>query len=182
MMGAYPAFKKEPGMPNGIFPVPPLDSQPSRTGRTRPGLALRMRTWWRRDRLDDELAHGVHPATSAELTLRAEQLRSPEMRSQLAGGLVEALESAGTFEPLTVNVQPQPDDLRDCADEVLDLVLRLRDEQPVDVRGTAMTARLLTDGGSPLFRGGRNLCDAVRSARLALEPTVRAAEHLPTPA
>jgi hypothetical protein len=64
-------------MPNGIFPVPQFHSHPSQSADRRTGLALRTRTWWRRDRLDEQLAHGADPATSAELTLRAAQLRSP---------------------------------------------------------------------------------------------------------
>jgi hypothetical protein len=51
-------------------------------------------------------------------------------------------------------------------------VERLRDEQPVDIRGAAMTARLLTDGAGPLYRpGAQSLRDALHSARFALDAT-----------
>ena len=73
-MLVYPQ-PKEADMPNGIFPVPQFHSYPSRTATTRPGIALRMRTRWKRRGLDDELARGADPAASAELTLRAAQLR-----------------------------------------------------------------------------------------------------------
>ncbi|MGH3994624.1 MAG: hypothetical protein ACRDSN_19455, partial [Pseudonocardiaceae bacterium] len=58
---------KEADMPNGIFPVPPFDSRPSHTTDTRPSLAVRIRTWLRRNHLDEELAHGADPDTTAEL-------------------------------------------------------------------------------------------------------------------
>lgn len=68
-------------MPNGIFPLPQFHPHPSRSAGRRPRLMLRMRTWWRRDRLDEQLARDVDPATSAELTLRAAQVHSPTRRS-----------------------------------------------------------------------------------------------------
>jgi hypothetical protein len=89
-------------MPNGIFPVPPFDSRPGDTASRRPSLAVRTRTWWRRNRLDDELAHGADPATSAELSLRAAQLRSRSERSRLANALVEALGNARRGAPVTL--------------------------------------------------------------------------------
>jgi hypothetical protein len=45
-------------MPNGIFPVPEFRPVPA---RTRLSLAVRIRTRWRRDRLDKELSHGADP-------------------------------------------------------------------------------------------------------------------------
>jgi hypothetical protein len=93
-------------MPNGIFPVPPFDSPFSHTAATRPGLAVRLRTWFRRNRLDEELARGLDPATSAELSLRAAQLRSPGERSRLANGLVETLGDARRGEPVSLMSRP----------------------------------------------------------------------------
>ena len=81
-------------MPSRVFPVPKFRSEPRRTVVKRPSLAVRIRTRWRRSRLDDELARGTVPAYSAELTLRAAQLRSPAERSRLANALVEALGAA----------------------------------------------------------------------------------------
>ena len=54
---------------------------------------------------------------------------------------------------------------------MLALALRLQDEQPIEIRGAAMTARLLRDGAVPLDQDGtQNLGHAVRAARLALDP------------
>ena len=172
-------YPKEADMPNGIFPVPHLYSYPSRAAGSQPGFALRLRTRWRRRRLDEALAHGADPATSAELTLRAAQLRSPALRSQLANSLVKSLDDARAPERLTIKLQPHRAEIRDSADELLALVLRLQDNQPVDVRGAAMTALLLTEGASPLDAdSGRDLRHAVRSARLALDAAASTAQAL----
>jgi hypothetical protein len=161
-------------MPSGIFPVPEFRSKPSRTVRTRPGLAVRIRTRWRRNRLDDELARGVDPAASSELGLRAAQLRSPAGRSRLANALMEALGDArgpnlGAFR---IKTRRQHEAIRECADDLTALVLRLRGDQPIAVRGAAMTARLLNNGASPLHRdNAQNLRHAIRAAQVALDAT-----------
>jgi hypothetical protein len=168
-------------MPNGIFPVPEFRSDPSRAVRTRPSLAVRIRTRWRRKRLDEELAHGTDPSVSPELRLRAAQLRAPAERSRLANALVEALGDArgpnlGAFR---VKTRRQHAAIRDYADDVLALVARLRDERPIDVRGAAMTARLVNNGAGPLHReSGQELRDALLAARVALDVTQRAAPDL----
>jgi hypothetical protein len=62
--------------------------------------------------------------------------------------------------------------IRGHAGDVYRLARRLRDDDGVDVRGTAMAARLLSDGAGPLYRGGNgDLAFAARAARLALDPT-----------
>jgi hypothetical protein len=51
------------------------------------GLWLRLVTWSRSSALDRELAAGVDPLTSDELSLRAGQLQSAKSRNRLACGL-----------------------------------------------------------------------------------------------
>lgn len=90
-------------MPNGTYPIP--TGLPIRNGRapqlrrSRPGVGLQLRSWWRRDRLDERLAQGTDPRMSAELMLRARQLGSGAERTRLAeaveGVLREAREPAG---------------------------------------------------------------------------------------
>ena len=149
-------------MPNGIFPVPPFDSRPSHTTDTRPSLAVRIRTWLRRNHLDEELAHGADPDTTAELSRR---LRSPGERPQLANALVEALGDARRGTPVTI------------------WAARLRDDRPAGVRGAAMATRLLTDRSSPLYReGGQELPHAIHAARFALDAAAPATQDLATAA
>jgi hypothetical protein len=170
-------------MPNGTYPSPQLDPYSNRP--TKPsGVGVRMRTRWRRARLDDELARGASPTASAELTLRAAQLRSPVVRSRLVGALVRKLDDARQPEPDVIKVRwAQRAGIRDCADDLLALARRLGDKQPVDVRGAAMTARLLSDKSSSLNQDdGHNLRHALRAARLALDTTDPTAEDLPAAA
>jgi hypothetical protein len=170
----------EADMPNGIFPVPEFRPVPA---RTRLSLAVRIRTRWRRDRLDKELSHGADPATTDELRLRATQLRSPAVRAQLANALVERLGDARRNEPMTLTTRPQRAEVRNHADDLLALVERLRDDRPVNVRGAAMTARLANEGASPLYRhGGQDLQGAARAARRLLDTTGAGREDLATAA
>ena len=166
-------------MPNGIFPVPAFDSRPGHGAGTRPSLAVRMRARWRRNRLDEQLAHGADPATSPELELRAAQLRSRGERSRIANALVEILGDARKGAPVTIKVRPQRAQIRATADDLLELVGRLRDDQPVSVRGAARAARLLSDPASPLRRHSeQGLQHAIGAARFALDATGPAAHDL----
>lgn len=172
-------------MPPGVFPVPKFRTTGRRSARTDASLALRLRTRWRRNRLDEKLAHGADPGTSAELRLRAAQLRSPAERARLANALVEALGEArgpnlGAF---TANARRRDASIREYANDLLALVLRLRDDQTVDVRGAAMAALLVHDDASPLHRSrGQDLKHEVRAARLALDATGSNTQDLATAA
>jgi hypothetical protein len=170
-------------MPNGTHPNPQLDRYSNRPTKP-PGAGVRMRTRWRRARLDEELAGGASPTASGELTLRATQLDSPVVRSRLVGALVRRLDDARQLEPDAIKVRwAQRSAIQDCADDLLALARRLGDQQPVEVRGAAMTARLLSDKASPLNQAdGHNLRHALRAARLALDATDPTAEDLPAAA
>jgi hypothetical protein len=176
MLG-YPQ-PKEADMPNGVFPVPQFHSYARRTA-TRSGLVLRMRTRWRRRRLEEELSHGANPAASAELTQRAAQLRSPAARLRLANTLAKTLDEARQPQLWSMKLQPQRAEIRGCADDLLGLVARLRGHDPVHARGMAMTARLMTAGTSRLDPdSGEGLRLAVRAARLALDGPTRTRQDL----
>jgi hypothetical protein len=164
-------------MPNGIFPVPQFHSHPG----PGPALGHRLRTRWSQDRLDRELASGADPAASPELTLRAAQLQSPAVRSRLANAIVEMLGRA--HEPnlgrFTVTGEQQHAEIREYADNLRALVARLRDDRPIDIQGAAMTARLVNDRSSPLYRpGDQSLGSAVLSARLALDRSAHVRQDL----
>jgi hypothetical protein len=134
-----------------------------------------------RSRLDEELARGTDPAASSELALRAAQLRSREERSRLANSLIEALgdprgPKLGAFGRRT---RQRHEAIRDSADELLALALRLRDAEPIAVRGAAMTALLVRGPSSPLRYGdGRGLHYAIRAAQVALGARDRGAHGL----
>jgi hypothetical protein len=168
---------KEADMPNGIFPGTLYHSRPS----PGPSLGFRLRTRWRRDRLDRELASGADPAASPELALRAAQLQSRAVRSRLANAIVGMLERA--HEPnlgrVTVAGREQRADIREYSDNLRALVARLRDDRPIDIQGAAMTARLVNDGSSPLYRAGdQGLGSALLSARLALDRSAQVRQDL----
>ena len=135
-------------------------------------LGTHLTTRLRRTSLDRELAQGADPDARAGLARRAEQLRSPEERTRIANALVEAVGDARRNEPVTPRPRPQRAVVREAADELLALALRLRGEEPVGVRGAAMAAWLTGDRSSPLHRHDRgSLHDAVRAAIAALDDT-----------
>ena len=135
-------------------------------------LGTHLSTRLRRTRLDRELAQGADAGARAELARRAEQLRSPEERARIANALVEAVGDARRNEPVTLRPRPQRAVVREAADELLALALRLRDDQPVSVRGAAMAAWLAGDRSSPLHRHARgSLHEAVTAAVAALDDT-----------
>jgi hypothetical protein len=171
-------------MPSGVFPVPQFRSAPDRSDRM--SLGVRLRTRFTRNRLDAELAQAGDPSASAELMLRATQLHSPRERSRLANALIEALGRArgpnlGAFTP---KGRRRDAAIRQAADEVLALAIRLRDDRSIEVEGAAMADLLVSDRSSSLHRGpAQELQAAAEAARLALEsPTASAREDLRTAA
>lgn len=168
-------------MPNGVFPVPKFRPTPERAGGTHPSLAARWRLRWRRSRLDEELARGTDPGASSELALRATQLRSREERSRLANSLIEAVGDArgpnlGAF---SIRTRQRHSAIRQSADDLMALVLRLRKDEPIAVRGAAMTALLVRGRSSPLRHGdGRDLHYAIRAAHVALAAPDRGTHDL----
>jgi hypothetical protein len=161
-------------MPSGVFPVPRFRLRPRARVRGRPRLAVRARTRLSRKRLDEDLARGATPGGSAELALRAAQLRSTSERSRLANALVEAVGNARgpNLGAYRMKNRRRDDATRECADDLLALALRLRDDRTIAVRGAAMTARLVGDKASPLHRAdAEDLRKAIHAAHAALDDT-----------
>jgi hypothetical protein len=158
-------------MPYGVFPVPKSRAS-GKGGIIGPSLAVRIRTRFGRAELDKALAAGVDPGGGAELALRAEQLSSPAERARIANALVEALGDARRGEPMSLRLRPQREVVRDAGDDILALVLRLRDDRPVGIAGVAAAARLVDDRRSAIYRDDAGeLHDAIRSAQSALDAT-----------
>jgi len=144
-------------------------------------LALRVRVWLRRARLDESLARGVDPVSSAELELRALQLCSAKYRRRLARSLVRMLCDACRPSPfLRPQVPVRRREIHACEDDMAALIRRLADGEPVDPCGIALTQQLLTDGAGPLYyEAAYSLRYSLRSARLALDPIGMYAPELP---
>ena len=133
------------------------------------GLWLRALTRWRAADLDRRLASGADPMQSDALSLRVGQLGSEGARSRLAGALRRAVEMAnGRHSPLVATRLRRPE-IRENEDLLLALAGRLHDGEPLGVEGLAMTARLVNDRSSPMYRPGASLPDALSEALTALE-------------
>ncbi len=160
-------------MQYGVLPLT-NNRDSTRSGSTGPSLATRIRTRFRRAELDEALATGVDPGGGAELSLRAEQLGSPAERARIATAFVKALGA----EPITLLPRPQRALVRDAADEILALVLRLGEDRPVGIAGVAAAARLVDDRSGPLYRhNAGDLDQAIASAHAALHATPRVARE-----
>jgi hypothetical protein len=161
-------------MPNGALPLT-KNGEPAKSGSTDLSLATRIRMRFRRAELDEALATGVDPGGDADLGLRAEQLGSRAERARIAAALVKALGK----EPMTLLPRPQRAVVRDAADDILALALRLGDDRPLGIAGVAAASRLVDDRRGPMYRDGAgDLHAAIRSAQSALEATAEPAEDL----
>jgi hypothetical protein len=139
------------------------------------GLWLRALTRWRAADLDRRLASGADPMQSDELSLRVGQLGSAGTRSRLAGALGRAVEMANGRHPPLVATRVRRSEVRENENLLLALADRLHDGEPLGVEGLAMTACLVNDRSSPIYRPGGSLPDAVTEALAALERGQRTA-------
>jgi hypothetical protein len=105
-----------------------------------------------RARLDFDLARGRPPEAAPALARRAEQLVGRRWRRRLAGGLERLIAAAEAPRPaFSAAVPPRRDEVR-AAQPVLEaLIVRLRDDAPVQARGVALVSLLLSDGASPAY-------------------------------
>jgi hypothetical protein len=118
------------------------------------GIWLRVLTRWRAADLDRQLAHGMDPMLSDELSLRVGQLGSAGRRTQLSRALRDAVDMAkGNRAPL-ITTRLRRAEIRENDGLLLALADRLRDGEPVGAQGLAMAARLVTDHSGPLYRSG----------------------------
>jgi hypothetical protein len=136
-------------------------------------FAFRVRAWWHRDELDEQLEHGAQPAISADTPLahRAAQLRRRSTRNAMAAALEDAVREAHKTWSVSARLPLARAEVRACSVDLVALALRLRADEPIDVRGAAMVARLVFNGSSPLYGDAPvTLRYVARSARLALDP------------
>jgi len=135
-------------------------------------ILLHIRTRRQRYDLDEKLAAGAAPGAGPELQLRAGQLLSRSERERIATGIDRSVAQAvAQWPPAAAQLVPLGSpQIRECAPELLTIARRLREDEPVAVRGVAMASQLLYDGAGPLYRDGRgDLLHRARSVRLALD-------------
>ncbi len=134
-----------------------------------------MRVAWQRPRLDAKLAAGVNPLSTPELMLRGEQLADPQRRARFARSLRRAIDSAEL--PPHHRLPLYSAAIPVCRAAVLEArptLLALADDldemRHPDPMGVALTIRLLSDGGGPLYRPWTpsELTGAAERARAAL--------------
>jgi hypothetical protein len=135
------------------------------------GIWLRVLTRWRAHELDRQLANGADPILSDELSLRVGQLGSARTRVRLACALGGAVELANGHRAPLITTRLRRPEIQENHHLLLALADRLRDGEPVGVQGLAMTARLVHDRSSPLYRTGVSgpLPATVAEALAALE-------------
>jgi hypothetical protein len=168
---------KETIMPLGPFPFPDFN-MPARPAREPSRSWARIRTRWKRNQLDEALAAGADPRAGAELGVRASQLRSEPERARLASTLLDPVVAGRVRGLLAIGSQPRRAALKRNLDELVPLAERLCDGHAIDVRGAAMTARLVSDTQGPLYRKG-DLRHALRAARMALDHRTAGGWELP---
>lgn len=118
--------------------------------------------------LDRLLAAGQSPDSSAVLTLRARELLGPHLRRGMARSLRRLQRDAQRRPALVPAVSLVRDQVLSAGPVLTQLADRLVGDEPVDVRGVALTRLLLTEGTGPLYY--RRRADGVlRAAGEAME-------------
>jgi hypothetical protein len=141
------------------------------------GVWLRCVTRWHARKLDCQLAAGVDPMQSDELSLRVGQLGSSRNRLRVACALrgAVALAERDAY-PVAVTALPiRRAAVRASSELLLEIAERLRSCEPVGVRGLAIASRLIADDRGPLYRDNadRPLTVAAFEALAALDRGLR---------
>jgi hypothetical protein len=135
------------------------------------GVLLRVRARRSVAALDRLLASGTDPMLSDALSLRVGQLGATGTSSRLALALRSAVQMASGRRAPLITTRLRRAEISKNEALLLALADRLGEGQPLGVPGLAMTARLVHDRESPLYRSGRSasLRAAVTEALAALE-------------
>jgi hypothetical protein len=143
------------------------------------GVWLHCIARWRAADLDRRLADGADPMESDELSLRVGRLGSAAHRTRIATALRRAVQIAdGHHAPLVTTRLRRPE-IHENEELLLAIADRLRDGEPLGVRGLAMTSRLVSDRAGPLYRPGAgcSLSVAACEALAALERGRQTVQH-----
>jgi hypothetical protein len=93
------------------------------------------------------------------LALRAEQLGRARARGRIAGGVDRLLDRPEPQPRWTSAVPIDLDAVEIARPELIQLTLTLRSSEPVDPRGVALAARLLSDATSPVYLAPGGACE-----------------------
>ena len=102
-------------------------------------------------RLDEDLARGASPETSAALALRARRLARPEFRRDLAHSAERILAEAQRPGPVHPAVPVCRERVMAAAGELAGVIDALTAPGLVPVRGVAQVSVLLADARGPLY-------------------------------
>jgi hypothetical protein len=141
------------------------------------GIWLRCTTRWRVRELDRQLAAGVDPMQSDELSLRVGQLSSPRSRRRIACGLrgAVALAERDAYPVMVAAPRIQRAAVRASGGLLLQIAERLDSCELVGVRGLAIASQLIEDRRGPLYRddAARPLTMTAFEALVALDRGLR---------
>jgi hypothetical protein len=141
-------------------------------------LALRLKVYLTRGRLDRQLAAGHAQDSAAELTLRARHLTNPRTQRDIARNLrgvvryADRQKSRSGISCVVISSRS----VQSGRTALCELAEQLERAAPVNPRGVVLVQALLTDGNSPLFNPNaeRTVTEAARGIQDALEehPTI----------
>lgn len=116
------------------------------------GVSARLSARLRSRQLDEALAGGTPPETTAPLALRARRLTPLSRRRAIADGLRRVIGYACRgVQPSRVRIAPRRAPVIAAAEELTELADALATPGPVSARGVAQAFILLTDGTGPLY-------------------------------
>lgn len=137
-------------------------------------VALRLKLFLTRGKLDRQLAVGGSCEATDALALRVQQLTDPSMRRRIAGelrGVVEYVDNHESGRVVLSSVVIEPAAVRAGRETILGLAERMEAmDSPVRARGVVLARALLTEGISPLYNpySERTVSEAVFDVQDAL--------------
>lgn len=118
----------------------------------RAGVSARLTARLRSGRLDQALAGGISPETTASLALRARRLARLSCRREIAESLLRVTrDTCRGVQPSRARISPRRAQVSAAANELIRLAEALATPGPVSARGVAQAFILLTDGTGPMY-------------------------------
>jgi hypothetical protein len=155
------------------IPEPALSGDPDQSPSAGAPVALRLRVFLTRAKLDREIGSECPYESTPALALRARQLTHPSTRRQIARELREAVayvDRAGQ-RPIDTAVVIEPAAVRGGRQSIFALAQLLEGSAAVQPAGIIRARRFLTDGLGPMYdsHSEQSLTDAVQGMVTALE-------------